>query len=769
MKNEIEKALNRGWQLIRLNGKVPLDKAWQLGAATNDERVQNALAVRAHTGNVGLITGKPSGIIVIDIDTHSGATLKPDDFPVTVTSVTGKGGYHLFYQRPDIDFLGNATKGIFPKNSHVDIRGDGGQVVMVGSFHPETNKRYTWASGKSPDDLPFADFPQNVLDRMLQVQAPVQPIPKGDYVPWDASQGTHPWIGAMLKNVSGKLARCAAHRNSELNNAALILGHYCPEYLSIDEIEGALIPAMSANGYLATDGMYAVRATIASGLAAGMLDRQHPPAPSSKAVATATTTTPKAPKSPAVSVAVAAAKGHILQDGEPRTMAGHFMDSCDSRSLAFWMSSFWEYNAGAYQRVEDVAIDIKVRNGIEGCHIPVYNKALNVWEDKKIVLKNSVISEIFGAIKAIDGVYLNSNCMAPMWRDSRKDNPKEIFTARNGLFNFRTGNFAPHDSSFFSLGASDFDFDRDAKCPEWEDWLGQVFRKDKTQIKLLQEWMGYCLTYDCSQRKVMLLLGVTTSGKGTILNILSHLLGEKNMVSAEPGDTLDRFFGASIFGKRLINFFDLRMGGRLDAAAFGAAILKLAEGAPLKIEAKNKDPFTAPTVAKVTIASNNLPRFVDASSAVAGRFLVLRFTESFLGKEDKGLDERLEKELPGIFLWALAGLERLQDNKWRWTQHVAGQETLEEMADECSPVKRFVDECCIIDPLCEVERMTLFVEWKKYCEERNILQVGTDSSFGAALKDAYGQIQVGRPKEPVTRRCLPRTHIGLRLKYEYEK
>lgn len=766
MKNEIESALDRGWQLIPLNGKIPTVKGWQLGAADDDARIRNALTARQHHdagGNCGLVCGKPSGVVVVDIDTHSGAIMTEDDFPTTWTVITGKGGKHLIFKRPDVDFIGNSTKGLFQLatdgKSHIDIRGDGGQVVMVGSIHPETGAHYSWMTGRSPSDIPCADFPAEILARIAALAKPIAPAQVGQYKPWDSSRGTHPWVAAMLKNMSAKLAQSKGGNNNLLNETSLILGHYCPQYLAHDEIEAALIEAMWGNGYLSHCGMYAVRATIASGISAGMRESKHPPENKNKAAPVATKVITKPVWKESVT----------LKSGEPRSLASHFLETCDSRSLAFWMDSFWEYSQGAYQQVKDSSVDVKIRNGLEGVMVPKWNAKEEVFEDVKLVLKNSVVSEVFGAVKALDGVYLNGNVEAPMWRDGRNQNPREIFTARNGLFNLRTGEFSPHDSTFFNLGASDFDFEQVAQCPEWDKFLQQVFIKDPTQIRLLQEWFGYCLTYDCSQRKVMLLLGITTSGKGTIMNVLSSLMGRKNMMACEPADTLDKFFGASVFGKRLLNFFDLRMGGRLDAAAFGAFILKMAEGAPRTIEAKNKDAFTSPTVAKVTIASNNLPRFVDSSSAVAGRFLTLKFTESFLGREDKDLDNRLLSELPGIFHWALSGLERLQDSGWRWTEHAAGIDTRESMANECSPVKRFVDEECVLDANSEIDKINLFHFWKKYCGERNIQAVGNDSIFSSQLHDAFPVLEHGRPKEHGTRKCLPRTHIGIRIKFDHEK
>ncbi len=73
--------------------------------------------------NIGLVTGKVSGVTVIDFDLGS------EDyktFPETLTVRTGSGGYHLYYKYYSIR---NKVR-ILP---HIDIRGDGGYVVAYPS------------------------------------------------------------------------------------------------------------------------------------------------------------------------------------------------------------------------------------------------------------------------------------------------------------------------------------------------------------------------------------------------------------------------------------------------------------------------------------------------------------------------------------------------------------------------------------------------------------------------------------------------------------
>src|SRR5205823_4427329 len=74
----------------------------------------------------------------------------------------------------------------------------------------------------------------------------------------------------------------------------------------------------------------------------------------------------------------------------------------------------------------------------------------------------------------------------------------------------------------FVTAALDYPFTMDAQPPErWLAFLDDIFDCDQLQIDLLREWAGYLLTYDTRQQKMLLLIGPTRSGKGTIARVLA--------------------------------------------------------------------------------------------------------------------------------------------------------------------------------------------------------------------------------------------------------
>jgi phage/plasmid-associated DNA primase len=75
---------------------------------------------------------------------------------------------------------------------------------------------------------------------------------------------------------------------------------------------------------------------------------------------------------------------------------------------------------------------------------------------------------------------------------------------------------------------------------------------------------------------------------------------------------------------------------------------------------------------RIFILSNELPKLTDASRALVGRFIILRLTESFFGREDPGLFQRLLPEMPGILNLAIDGWHRLRQRGLFSTTRIVG-------------------------------------------------------------------------------------------------
>ena len=110
--------------------------------------------------NIGVATGRRSGILVLDVDGKVGkASLEKlqaehGRLPKTVTVKTGKGR-HRYFLSDDArirNSVGNLGKGI-------DVRADRGYVVAAGSGHV-SGADYKFVDGRGLDEIDIAAAPE---------------------------------------------------------------------------------------------------------------------------------------------------------------------------------------------------------------------------------------------------------------------------------------------------------------------------------------------------------------------------------------------------------------------------------------------------------------------------------------------------------------------------------------------------------------------------------------------------------------------------------
>jgi phage/plasmid-associated DNA primase len=151
----------------------------------------------------------------------------------------------------------------------------------------------------------------------------------------------------------------------------------------------------------------------------------------------------------------------------------------------------------------------------------------------------------------------------------------------------------------------------------------------------------------------------------------------------------------------------------------------------------------------------------DESAALYNRMLLLRFTNSFLGKEDTELDAKLLAELPGILLWAIEGYKRLRA-EGRFTEPASGIALRRVLRATGSPVATFVEERCVVKAKVTIQHGKLYESYKEFCKELDIVPVG-NSRFGTELIEAVPSITDCRPSGK-GKKSRPRYYSGIELK-----
>lgn len=403
-----------------------------------------------------------------------------------------------------------------------------------------------------------------------------------------------------------------------------------------------------------------------------------------------------------------------------------------------WTGTCWreideaQVRKGMYERLEHAVFRVPGKDGLS--------------EERDWAPTKPKISNLLDALGAI--TLLPTDTDAPAWLDGASvsepdDGP--IVACANGLLRIRDRALRAHTPGFFNLVSVPFAYDPDAAAPTWEHFLSQVWPDDPDAIAALQEWFGYVLSGRTDLQKILLMVGPSRSGKGTIARVLKALVGKENLAGPTLAGLGTNFGLATLVGKSLAIISDARLSGN-DNSQVVERLLTISGDDTIDVDRKYREQWTGKLPSRLMILSNELPHFGDSSGVIANRFVLLSMRVSWLGKEDPTLTDRLTAEMPGILNWALDGLARLQRTR-RITEPASSRDAVTTMRDTASPTSAFVRERCTTGPTCTVPVDDLWTVWREWAEDNGV-RAGTKQVFGRNLLSLIPQLNRTRPRGP---------------------
>ncbi|WP_239150754.1 phage/plasmid primase, P4 family [Streptomyces sp. SID8111] len=451
-----------------------------------------------------------------------------------------------------------------------------------------------------------------------------------------------------------------------------------------------------------------------------------------------------------------------------RKLAPAWRDADGLLTRRYWRGTWMRWEGSYWREMDDQEVRAALYKKLEHAeYVAGLDKhgqpAIKPWSPTK-----RKISDLMEAISAV--THLRPSVDAPEWitrdgmsRDSANSNThgddSPIVACTNGLLRVSDRELLPLTPGFFNLVSVPFDYDPEATAPTWEKFLDGIWPDSPESIAALQEWFGYVLSGRTDQQKIVLIVGPTRSGKGTIARILTNLVGKGNMAGPTLAGLATNFGLSPLLGKSLAVISDARLAGK-DGHQVVERLLTISGEDTIDVDRKFRDPWTGKMPTRLMILSNELPNFGDASGVIARRFIVLNMTVSWLGKEDTDLTDKLAAEMPGILNWALDGLARLEKNG-HITEPPGSADAVTTMQDTASPTSAFVRECCDKGPTCEVTVDELWEAWKEWAEDQGI-RAGSKAMLGRNLLSVVPQAKRTRPRDE-TGKQIP-TYSGIALK-----
>lgn len=658
----------------RCAGKTPLIAGWTERDRTTMEDLQNwNLQWKGHF-NIGMPLGKASGYCGIDVDGDAGVQLLMEmskgDLPSTWEFSTAAGS-RLLYRIPEgIETKKFKQVGNGPHEECALIC-DGQQTVMPPSIH-HTGAVYTWVEGHSPFDIPCAIAPNWLIAKIRKDGSVpgVGSVPRtsparepsfggfdflsefgsgdtgaadADDLPWDDDPTGTPGMSFMpppdseakgkpmkpqrhAKTVTEEMLTQMIPEGQRDNTMTTIVGHYCANRdlrrLGKDMILNICLEHNRTHCDPPLDDQAIIDKVNYFFEAETAKDEAYKSGKTQKPVFEASQMAKNVIK-------------HLTNQG--------VVLQYDQFTKMYYYTMIDE---GPWLCTRDtVLINRWIREVITSPHYgdPSWDKKSYIEETRAAL--DEAFTSAFKSVSDFDlGAHSEELC--------------KYIVVKDGMYDWRNKKMLPWDPSFHTTISFDIDFDADAECPHWQEYLSQWLPDPSVQA-VVQEFLGYCLIPNTNFRKAMFLYGKGRNGKSVFVEFLQEFF--VGLASTLSYDALFQRFGPANLKDKLVNIYD---DTNVSFAKDTGIAKNLIAGGQISAEFKGKDHFVFTNIARIIFSAQETPRTADNTLAWYDRWFFVKFPNTFRTSNatKDAMMENMRKERAGIFNWMVEGLRRLMEN-----------------------------------------------------------------------------------------------------------
>jgi P4 family phage/plasmid primase-like protien len=317
-------------------------------------------------------------------------------------------------------------------------------------------------------------------------------------------------------------------------------------------------------------------------------------------------------------------------------------------------------------------------------------EALGDEERRGRLLKHAMRSESQGKLRAMLSLAQPRLAIS----QNELDSHRWLLNAKNGTLDLTTGELHSHRRSDFITQISPVRFDPSADCPRWMTFLHEVMGGDEEMVGFLRRAVGYSLSASMSEQVFFILMGRGSNGKTLFIDQIRSILGDYakqadfSTFLKQDSPTVRNDL-ARLQGARFVAAVEADPSRPLDEVA----IKQFTGGDVVTCRYLYREHFEYRPVFKLWLAANSLPIIRGTDPGIWRRIILIPFNVSFSGNvRDRGLQGKLQAELPGILTWALKGF---QD----WNRVGLGVpdtvlEAVEAYRAKMDAVGGFISECC---------------------------------------------------------------------------
>ena len=336
-------------------------------------------------------------------------------------------------------------------------------------------------------------------------------------------------------------------------------------------------------------------------------------------------------------------------------------------------------------------------------------------ERRKAIIKHASSSE---ANWKVENMLSSAKSYLAIRPDMLDQNPL-LLNVANGVIDLSTGSLLPHDPHYLITKQIDVDYDINADCCKWKEYLDLVTGGNQNLQNYLQLAVGYTLTGRTDEQCLFMLYGEGSNGKTTFTETIRRLMGDygsrvniesfMQSWSSGRGATPDI---ASMAGTRFVLSSEIPENRKIDKSL----IKDLTGGDAITARRLYQEPFTYTPTHKLWIYGNHKPQILGTDEGIWRRLRIIPFLTLIPIDQRRRMTEVLaefQNEMPGILTWAVNGCLIWLKNGLPLVDAV--QSATAEYRDEQDLVMQFLEEMCEINPDFSIDKDEFYKAWREWC------------------------------------------------------
>lgn len=319
------------------------------------------------------------------------------------------------------------------------------------------------------------------------------------------------------------------------------------------------------------------------------------------------------------------------------------------------------------------------------------------------------------------------------------DRDTTLLNTQNGYLNLVNGRLEEHNIDKKFTRIANIEYTDKIDCPQWQEFVNQIFNNDEDLIRYVQKAVGYSLTGSTREQCMFVLFGNGSNGKSVFLDTLTYIFGSyaTNMQAdtimvrkAGGGANTDI---ARLKGARLVTSSEPNEGVRMDEGL----VKQLTGGDKVTARFLYGKEFEFTPEFKLWLATNHKPIIRGTDDGIWRRMNLIPFTVAIPDhKKDKNLKYKLKSESIGILNWIVDGCLMWQKEGLKRPAIV--EEASKEYREEMDVTAAFINDCCERGINKQIKAKDLFVAYKNWAEENGQYAMNS-TKFGKEMGNKFNK------------------------------